>query len=258
MTGRLADGRATDRTEVRPELSVIIPAYNEERYLGPTLDAVDAAILEHARVCARSIEVVVVDNNSSDRTADVARARGARVVFEGRNQIAAARNAGGRAARGDIVAFVDADSRISANLLARVCEVMASGDFVGGGVIRMYRDAPSVWATILGVWRNVIGYRLFGVSTGLIYTRREAFDLIGGFDERYYAAEEGLFIMALKRLGRQQGTSFCNIDDGHIVTSARKFQELSALRLVWTGLKFVLFPWKLRSRRACAFWYEGR
>lgn len=240
----------------KPHISVIIPAYNEEKYLGVTLENVKQAIREYHKKYPYTVEIVVVNNNSTDRTEQVARAHGARVVFEAKNQIAAARNAGGRAARGDIVAFLDADSHMSPNLLIRVHEVMASGQYIGGGVAWVYRDKPSLWVSILETIRNVIGRRVFGVSTGLMYTTKDAFQRIGGFDERYYAAEEGRFVLDLKRLGRKEGKKFCNITDGYIVTSARKFEQLKAPTLIWTGLKFLLFPWKLKDRKACSFWYD--
>ena len=242
-------------TEVRPKISVMIPAYNEERYLAATIENVRQAIREFQRKYSLTVEVIVVNNNSTDRTEQVALEHGARVVFEANNQIAAARNAGGRAARGEIVAFLDADSHISPNLLTIVYEVMSSGQYIGGGVARVYRDKtlPSI-ALLQAV--NYVGRWIFGVSTGLMYTLKETFDRVGGFDERYYAAEEGRFILELKKLGKKEGKKFCNIKEGCVITSARKFEQLKGPVLLWTGLKFVLFPWKLRDRKACSFWYD--
>lgn len=249
-------GGEVENLGIRPKISVIIPAYNEEKYLGATIENVKQAIREYQKTYSLPVEVIVVNNNSTDRTDQVAREHGVRAVFEAKNQIAIARNAGGRAARGEIVTFLDADSHISLNLLTTVHEVMSSGQYIGGGVAWVYRDKPSLWATILGVTRDVIGRRIFGVSTGLIYTSKETFDKLGGFDERYYAAEEGRFILDLKKLGKKEGKKFCNIKEGYVITSARKFEQLKAPMLLWTGLKFVLFPWKFRDRKACSFWYD--
>lgn len=242
-------------TESGPKISVVIPAYNEEKYLGPTLENVKNAAKELQQKYPVTVEVIVVNNNSTDRTEQVALEHGARIIFEAKNQIAAARNAGGRAARGEIVAFLDADDHISSNLLTIVHEVMASGQYIGGGVARIYRDRPLTLAALLERINN-IGRWVTGVSTGLIYTLRETYENIGGFDERYYAAEEGRFILELKKHGKRGGKRFCNITEGYVVKSARKFEQLKAPVLLWTGLKFVLFPWKLRDRKACSFWYD--
>lgn len=247
--------RDIQSNSARPKISVVIPAYNEEKYLATTIENVNQAIQEYQKKYPLAVEVVVVNNNSTDRTEQVARAAGARVVFEAKNQIAAARNAGGRAARGEIVAFLDADDHISPNLLIVVHEVMTSGRYIGGGVANIYRDKPLRLAAWLEHINN-FGRWLTGVSSGLIYTHKETFERLGGFDENYYAAEEGRFILDLKKLGKQEGKKFCNITEGYVIKSARKFEQLNAPRLVWTGLKFVLFPWKLKDRKACSFWYD--
>jgi len=244
-----------EQAESRPKISVIIPAYNEEKYLGVTIENVKEAIREYHKKYSWPVEILVVNNNSTDRTEDVARQHGARVVFEGKNQIAASRNAGGRAARGEILAFLDADDHISPNLLTIVHEAMTSGHYIGGGVAKIYRDKTPPLAALLERVNNV-GRWLTGVSTGLIYTHKETFERVGGFDERYYAAEEGRFILDLKKLGKKEGNKFCNITEGYVIKSARKFAQLDALTLVWTALKFVLFPWKLKDRKACSFWYD--
>lgn len=250
---------ASEPARSEPMLSVIIPAYNEEKYIGAALDNVEEAAGEYRRRFPWPVEVIVVNNNSTDRTEEIARARGARVVFEGKNQIAASRNAGGRAAAGRILAFLDADDRMSPNLLAVVHEMMTSGEYIGGGVARIYRDNAHPLAVALESY-NSLARRAFGLSTGLIYTTRETFARLGGFDERYYAAEEGYFVLSMKRLGKREGKKFGNIREGYVTKSGRKFKELRAPTLALTWLKFMLFPWKLKDREACSFWYdiEGR
>ncbi len=247
--------KASENAQSDPVISVIIPAYNEEKFLGATIENVEEAIQEYHQKYPYPVEVIVVNNNSTDRTEEIAREYGAKVVFEGKNQIAASRNAGGRAARGQIIAFLDADDRMSSNLLTIVHEMMTSGDYIGGGVARIYRDNAHPLAVLLESYNNT-ARRILGLSTGLIYTTKETFSRLGGFDERYYAAEEGYFVLSMKKLGKKEGKKFGNIRDGHVTKSGRKFKELSSAALVLTWLKFVVFPWKLRDRRACSFWYD--
>jgi glycosyltransferase involved in cell wall biosynthesis len=96
-----------------PVISIIIPAHNEEALLGATLEALRAAIAG----VDEPHEIVVVDDCSTDHTAEIARAHGARVVRADVHQIAAARNAGARAAAGEIFIFVDADTIVAAPIL---------------------------------------------------------------------------------------------------------------------------------------------
>ena len=88
------------------KLSIVVPAFNEERLLPGTLDSINAAA--QAFDAAGGWELIVCDNNSTDRTAEIARAAGARVVFEPHNQISRARNTGAAAATGEWLLFVDA------------------------------------------------------------------------------------------------------------------------------------------------------
>lgn len=238
----------------RPRISVIIPAYNEERYIGATVENVKVAVEEYQRRTGALAEIIVVNNNSTDQTKEIARVHGARVVFEGKNNIAAARNAGAKAAHGEIVAFIDADNHIPSNLLMLVDEAMSSGRYIGGGVkIRWSsRSLPLIlYQTFVGALRW-----LFGLSSGLIYTHKETFDQIGGFNEEYYATEETWFMWELKKLGRKEGKKYNIIKRGHVTNSARKYEEFGWRSLL--DVKFILRPQLLRDKQACSYWYQRK
>jgi glycosyltransferase involved in cell wall biosynthesis len=122
-----------------PSLSVIIPAFDEERYLPATLQAVEnSALLLRSRDGVNT-EVIVVDNNSADATAKVARSFGARVVAESEHNIALVRNCGAATAQGRVLVFIDADTHIPAGLLQRIHQVFAAPGYVGGAVDTEYR-----------------------------------------------------------------------------------------------------------------------
>ncbi len=136
------------------KISVIVPAFNEEKLLGATLAAIQKAMASFAEA-GWEIELIVCDNNSSDRTADLARAAGARVVFEPVNQIARARNKGAEAASGDWLVFVDADSHPSRELFAEVVETIQAGRCLYGGcTIKL--DAAYPFATmVVELWNGI-------------------------------------------------------------------------------------------------------
>ena len=108
-------------------ISFVIPAWNEESVLGPTLEAVNVA----ARHLVEPSEVIVADDSSTDRTAEIARQHGARVVTVQHRQISATRNAGARAAQGDLLIFIDADTLVTPEAVRAAVEAVRSGA-IGG------------------------------------------------------------------------------------------------------------------------------
>src|SRR5262245_2747605 len=119
-------------------LSFIVPAHNEEQLLGGTLRAIRAA----AEAIGEPFEVIVVDDASTDHTPDVARAHGARVVPVSHRKIAAARNAGARAARGDLFFFVDADTLVGEPAVRAAVRAMRAGAVGGGSAFRFEGRLP--------------------------------------------------------------------------------------------------------------------
>lgn len=110
-------------------ITVVIPAFNEENYIGKTLKT----ILKAARSYPGTLDIVVVDNNSTDKTGEIAKKLGATVVFEKKNQIARARNTGAAAATGEYLVFVDADTTVKGNIFDKVAHNLSSGKIIGGG-----------------------------------------------------------------------------------------------------------------------------
>jgi glycosyltransferase involved in cell wall biosynthesis len=228
-------------------VSVVVPAFNEEKLLGATL----AAIREAAQ--GLDPELVVCDNNSTDRTAEIARQAGAKVVFEPINQISRARNAGAAAASGDWLVFVDADCSPDRALFADLAEAIASGRYVGGGATVRFDDADRTAQAAVGVW-NRISRVMRWAAGSFVFCRAEAFRAIGGFSTELYASEEIDFSRRLKRLGR------LTILHRHpLRTSGRKVRLYSKreylrllARIVFSGGR------ALRRREDCFAWYDGR
>ena len=239
-----------------PRFSLVIPAYNEARWLPPLLDTVDRA-REACSHGAAAVEVNVGDNASTDRTAEIARARGCRVAHVETRTIAAARNGGARIARGEILMFVDADSLVHPGTFDAVDRALASGRVVGGasGVTseRWSAGIVATWAFMLPmVW-------LTGMDTGVVFCRREDFVAVGGYDERRRFAEDVMFLLALRRLGRRRGQRLTRLRRVKAVTSTRKFDDHGDWHY-FTGVLMLPLASVLRprstARRVARYWYE--
>lgn len=229
-------------------ISVVIPAHNEEALLGATIEAIQAAFASVRG--AGPFEIVVVDDDSTDRTAAVAEAAGARVVPAKVRQIAAARNAGARAARGEWLIFVDADTLLPASTLQDTLAALRDGVSAGGAPGRLPPAEP-LWARASWVplqW----GMILLNMPGGAyMFMTRAAFDAAGGFDERYFASEEIHLARALKKIGRFRMVRH------PVVTSGRKFRLLGFRGMMRELTRLaVRGPRALRSRKHLGLWYD--
>lgn len=229
-----------------PYFSVVVPAHNEEKLIRNTLRAVDAA----AQATGLPYEIIVVDDASTDRTAAVAASQGARIVGADVRHIGAARNAGARVARGEMLVFVDADTIIPATVL-QAAIVQLQGGAIGGGASAVFDAATPRWAaTTIAVTTWFMRHMRWAAGC-FLFVRRDAFERVGGFDERYFASEEIHLSRALKRVGR-----FVILREP-VVTSGRKASTHSAASALWLGIR-MLRPGALKSRDRLGFWYDGR
>ena len=126
------------------KFTIIIPAFNEAAYLGATLDSIEDAAAHLRAGSDAETDVIVVDNNSTDETAPIARSKGAAVVHEPVQGIARARNTGARHAEGDVLVFVDADVTAPPTLLGAIHAAMSDPACVG----------PAAWTSSTG--RNAL------------------------------------------------------------------------------------------------------
>lgn len=240
------------------KFSVIVPAFNEEKLLPGTLRALQEAAAEAWGKQGVSWEVIVCNNNSTDRTAQMAAEGGAKVVFEPLNQIARARNTGARAAAGQWLIFMDADSRPSAGLLAAVAIAAENNKIAGGGAVLQF-DASAPW----GHWAvrswNLCSRALRWAAGSFLYCRAAAFRELGGFDETLFVSEEIDLSRRLKRWARRHGMRVHIITSHPLVTSGRK----THLYTLGDHLKFIARSFYMgtrlcRTRQHCGIWYDGR
>ena len=235
-----------------PDFAVIIPAYNEAGQLGPTIESVWRAIEESGHPG----ELIVVDNDSNDGTAALAEAFGARVVSEPHRQIARARNAGAAATKAPWLVFLDADTRLPAGLLASALQHLRSGEVAGGGATIAFDRPLTPFARFcLCLWQFTS--RTFRWAAGsFVFVRHDAFDAVGGFSEQVYAGEEIFLSRNLHQWARRNAMRMLIIPAPPVVTSSRKFDWYPPWKIALVHLVLGLFPFLVRSRRFCAFWYQ--
>lgn len=239
------------------KISVVIPAFNEEKLIGATLRSIQAAGAAFGAL-GWAMEIVVCDNNSTDGTAALARAAGARVVFESVNQISRARNTGAAAADGDWLVFVDADSRPERELFAEVAGEIQSGRCLAGGCTVRMDERHRLGDCGTGLW-NLISRIAKWTAGSFIFCQTAAFRKIGGFNMELFASEEIDLSKRLKKLARQEGKKVVILHRHPLLTSARKLSLYSRQEYLRFLTRAIFQPRKTtRDREACKPWYDGR
>ena len=229
-------------------ISFVIPAYNEELELSATIAAIRAAASGAAQPC----EVIVVDDASTDATPEIASHAGARVIRINRRQIAAARNAGARAAGGEYLFFVDADTRITRTHITEAIAALKAG--YAGGSARVAVDGfVPLWGR---VFVRLFCSLYFGFNLGagaFLFTTRSNFEAIGGFDEQYFVGEEVYFSLALRKLGRFK------VLREPILTSGRKLRMYPAKQILGNFFSVIVGGRRVaRARARLHLWYDGK
>lgn len=231
-------------------ISFIVPAHNEQAYLPRTLRAIHQA----AQATGQPYEIVVANDASTDATADVAQANGARVVSVNHRQIAATRNSGARAAVGERLFFVDADTTINPRAVAEALRRMDQGAVGGGGPVWLGKGevVPLYIHLISGL--QIVLAKAGGFTGGaFLFCTAEAFRATGGFNERMFWGEEGDFILKLKREGRFV------VLWRPVLTSGRRFRTTHGSQALSLCARAILSPRKLFAQRSSVekIWYDS-
>ena len=207
-----------------PTISVIVPAHNEEDYLGATLDALNR---QEYPAC----EIVVVANGCSDRTADVAREKCHRLVTLSQKGLGVSRNLGARMATGELLVFLDADTILQPDALRTIAENFTERD--AGGTLKGQPDS-SRFAYRLIYWLKNFIHRFVvrNGSSGVIICWKKQFMSVGGFDEHLELRENSELIRRLKRFG-----GYKYIGTTPATTSMRRYERRGVGRIVWLWIK---------------------
>jgi glycosyltransferase involved in cell wall biosynthesis len=239
------------------KISIVVPAYNEEKLIATSLQKI-AAASGAFRGVGWSTELIVCDNNSSDRTAEIAKQAGAKVVFEPVNQIARARNRGAAAAEGEWLVFVDADSHPSLELFGEVADIIRDGRYLAGGCTVKLDESHFVGALLVGGW-NLLSRLTRWAAGSFIFCKASAFGALNGFSPDLFASEEIDLSRRLKKLARAEGKRMLILHRHPIITSARKLHLYSSGDHLRFLAKALFWPRRtVRNRDACPTWYNGR
>jgi glycosyltransferase involved in cell wall biosynthesis len=239
------------------KVSVVVPAFNEERALPGALASIRESM--HA-FAARGweCELVVCDNNSTDRTSGIARDAGAIVVFEPINQISRARNAGAARARGEWLIFVDADSHPTPGLFAEVAGAIAGGRVMAGGSTIAPRGSRLAVRMAIRSW-NLISRLTRWAAGSFIFCEAAAFREAGGFSDELFASEEIDLFRRLKRLARRRGRIIAILTSHPLQTSDRKLHLYSGREMLRFHLRTIFMGGRtLKSAEESFIWYDGR
>jgi peptidoglycan/xylan/chitin deacetylase (PgdA/CDA1 family)/GT2 family glycosyltransferase len=214
-------------------VSVVIPTHNEEIYLPSCLESIKK------QDYAGEYEVIVVDNASTDNTAQIARDWGAKVVYEGKRSPACARQKGAEVATGKIIAFIDADTQAPAHWLSTIvwrflCEpemVVISGPYAycdAGKIARIASYSNFISIIIDQLFRKAFnkGSAVWGCNFAV---RRSALLEVGGFDTsiRFYGEEYELSLR-LRKAGK--GGIIPRL---FVLTSARRLKRIGVVNQYW-------------------------
>ncbi len=244
---RFSPGYPASAPLTEPRLSIVVPAWNEAAFIGDTVRALKTAASDSGNSDA---EIIVADDGSTDGTGALALEAGARVVPAGKRNIAAARNAGARQARGEILLFVDADTRPGAPALAAAVAAVEAGAIGGGAVLEWDEPVDLAGTVAIAAW-NLIS-RVFRLPAGgFLFMRRAAWQEVGGFPEELFISEEIAMAARLRRRGRLV------ILAKPVVTSARKLRLFSVAYFVRFLARLMMRPRStIRDRGALDIWYR--
>ena len=174
------------------KISVIIPAFNEEEYIQETLSA-----LKHSK-----LEIILVDNGSTDRTVEIAQQEGVKVIKFPVGTIAAVRNKGVSESNGDILVFIDSDVRVTFGWHEKLLFVAEELTNVPNMITGSRYKSPENKSILNKYWyTELTQYEANYINAGHLIVTRELFDKIQGFSEHLETAEDYDFCQKAVRAG---------------------------------------------------------
>src|ERR1035437_7348551 len=236
-------------------ISVIIPAYNEANFIKKTLDSIlNAKEFYEKKSSKDKVEIIVVDNSSSDETASICYQYGISTIKESKRQIAACRNKGAKNAKGDIFIFLDADTIVPLKFLEIIDNNIKSHRIIGGSARLLPDNKKFIYRIIYWFW-NLISY-IIPSKGAVIYCEKNSYDNLNGFNEDFYAWEDVLFSLELKKLGKKYNKRFMSNYNLTVHTATRKLNSIRVNNLLKMLYKVILNPFSFyRKKEIVDCWF---
>ena len=231
-------------------LSIIIPAYNEEKYLPATLESVRSALTPFS-----DAELIVVDNASTDRTREIAINFGAKIIDETIHNIGKVRNTGGNAAAGDILVFIDADTVVQNGVFQKIVEAMSDERCVGGSVEVEYEPVDRISVKMFMALWQFLGRFVKWRQGAAQFCRRDVFADLNGYDTTIFVGEDVEFHKRLDKLAKKRGEHTTFVREAKVRTSSRRWRRGLFRMVFFTHPITILLAWRRPS--VWKDWYEN-
>jgi len=216
------------------KISVIVPTYNEEKFIVKTLKA-----LQNQTVPRSEYEIIVSDSSSTDKTRETAKKHADRVVKCKKHSAGVGRNFGAKNAKHELMAFIDADTIVSEKYLEGVREALQNGVAATGPVKALEKDSLFLrfffwWWGFQSKLTITIGFPIFpGFSFA---ARKSAFEKVGGFHIGDITTEDFELSLRMKKIGRINYNQKMSVK-----SSTRRFKEKGPIYNVWNAWRYLLF-----------------
>lgn len=202
------------------KISIVIPAHNEEKYIGKCLES----ILKASKSFENQVETIVVLNRCTDRTEEIAKSYNCILLKNSDKNLSKIRNAGVDIARGEIIVTIDADTQMNEHVLSKAVENLITGKYIGGGVTGKFeRMSLGIFVSAL-LLIGPLFLKYGAISVGIFWCYKKDFQAINGFNENMLMAEDADFAKRLKDWGKKNGKKYGTIQNG-MITSSRKFDK---------------------------------
>ncbi|MBT2677270.1 glycosyltransferase [Streptomyces sp. ISL-14] len=236
-----------------PGLTVVIPAHNEVAYLPRYLPTVLASLDRWQEASGEGGEVIVVDNASTDATADMAASFGVRVISETVRNIGRVRNTGAAAAQGRRLFFTDADVALPMEAITAAAAAMDNGA-VGGAIPPLYTPKRLGARLLCAYWDHYRTTR--GGAQGVAqFATAAAFHEVGGYRDDLFMSEDVEFFARLTAHGRASDAPVVILDELRVRPSTRRYDQWSSLRMLWWQNPLTA-RLRLGSPRMWRHWYQ--
>lgn len=209
--------------------TVVIPAHNEEKYVARCINSIKASSENYGG----DVEIIVVCNRCTDKTAELASKCGAKVLYNDKRCIASVRNTGIKEASGDVVVTIDCDNRMTRSTLKEIALLLSTGKYIGGGApIRFERYS---FPLRCNDQLCRIGSYITGLHCGMIWAEKNTFLAVGGFTESK-AMEDVATAKKLKSYGKSMGLKYTTLRRNFLINSTRKYDDMGD----WIYLKLLI------------------